>query len=83
MARMDEDPLDVALDIKRGFEKTVASNDKPAPIDSDYWLGVAIWWLVIFAGLSIAGVGWLPAGILAAILCWFWPVVLLLGGRPH
>ena len=83
MARMDEDPLDVALDIKRGFEKTVVSDDRPAPVDPDYWLGVAVWWLVIFAVLSIAGAGLLAAAILAAILCWFWPLVLLLGGREN
>jgi hypothetical protein len=76
--RMDEDPLDVALDIKRGFEKTVTSQDKPATVDPDYWLGVAVWWLVVFASLSIIGTPWLPAVILASILCWFWPVVLLL-----
>ena len=75
---MDKDPLDVALSIKRGFERTVASKDKPAPVDPDYWLGVAVWWLVFFAALSIIGVGWLAAAILALILCWFWPVLLLL-----
>ncbi len=76
--RLDKDPLDVALDIKRGFEKTVASTDKPAPIDGEYLLGVAVWWLVLFAALSIVGVSMLPAALVAAILCWFWPVVLLL-----
>ncbi len=75
--RLDKDPLDVALDIKRGFEKTVASSDKPARIDGEYLLGVAVWWLVPFAALSIAGVSGLPAAICAAIGCWFWPVVLL------
>jgi len=29
MPRLDEDPLDVALQIKRGFEKTISSSDKP------------------------------------------------------
>ncbi|HZP98900.1 MAG TPA: hypothetical protein VFB13_05135 [Reyranella sp.] len=78
--RLDKDPLDLALEIKRGFERTVASNDRPARIDGDYVLGVAVWWFVIFAALSIVGVGGLPAAIVAGILCWFWPVVLLLGG---
>ena len=78
--RLDKDPLDVALEIKHGFEKTVASNDRPAPVDREYLLGVAVWALTIFAALSIAGVGWIAAAILAAIFCWFWPVVLLLSG---
>ena len=55
----DKDPLDVALDIKRHFARTVASRDKPARIAGGYVLGVAIWWLVIFAGLSVAGMGWI------------------------
>jgi hypothetical protein len=76
--RLDKDPLDVALDIKRGFEKTVTSGDKPARIDGEYVLGVAVWWLVAFAALSIVGVHALPAAIVAGILCGFWPVVLLL-----
>jgi len=76
--KMEEDPVEVGVAIKRGFEKTIASQDKPARIDADYLLGVAVWWLVIFVGLSIIGVSWVPAAILAAILCWFWPVVLLL-----
>ena len=42
-------------------------------------LGVAVWWLVAFGGLSIIGVSWIPAAILAAIVCWFWPVFLLFG----
>jgi hypothetical protein len=75
--QMDEDPVEVGVAIKRGFEKTIASHDKPPPVDAGYLLGVAVWWLVIFAGLSIAGVSWLPAAILAAILCGFWPVFLL------
>jgi len=78
MPRMDEDPLDVALDIKRGFAKTVASTDKPTEIDPDFWLGVVIWWVVCFAALTIVGANWLLAAILASVLCWFWPVVLLL-----
>ena len=76
--RLDEDPVELGVTIKRGFEKTVASSDKPARIDGEYLLGVAVWWLVLFAALSIVGVGWGPAAIVAAILCWFWPVVLLL-----
>jgi hypothetical protein len=75
---MDKDPLDVALDIKRGFARTAASRDRPARIDGDYVLGVAVWWFVVFAALSIVGVTWLPAAVVASILCWFWPVVLLL-----
>lgn len=76
---MDKDPLDVALDIKRGFARTAASRDRPARIDGEYLLGVAVWCFVLLASFSIAGMGALPAIILAAILCWFWPVVLLLG----
>ena len=79
MPRLDEDPLDVALQIKHGFAKTVASRDKPATVDAGYLLGVAVWWLVVFAGLSIIGVSWLPAAIIAALLCGFWPVFLLFG----
>jgi hypothetical protein len=75
--QMDEDPVDVGVAIKRGFEKTIASPDKPASVDAGYVLGVAVWWLVIFVGLSNAGMSWIPAAILAAILCGFWPVVLL------
>jgi hypothetical protein len=75
----DKDPLDVALEIKRGFARTVASKDRPAGLESGYLLGVAVWWLVAFGGLSIVGVSWIPAAILAAIVCWFWPVVLLFG----
>ncbi len=77
--RLDKDPLDLALEIKRGFEKTVASADKPAKIDGEYVLGVAVWGLVLFAALSIVGMPWIPAAIVAAIAAWFWPVVLLLG----
>jgi len=75
----DKDPLDVALEIKRGFARTVASKDRPAGLESGYLLGVAVWWLVAFGGLSIVGLSWIPAAILAAIVCWFWPVVLLFG----
>ncbi len=77
--RLDKDPLDVALDIKRGFARTAASRDRPARIDGKYLLGVVVWWFVLFAALSIVGVSWIPAAIVAAMLCWFWPVVLLLG----
>lgn len=79
----DKDPLDVALEIKRGFAKTVASRDRPARIDGGYVAGVAIWALVAFMALSIAGMGWLPAAILAAILCGFWPVILLFDRKPR
>ena len=75
---LDKDPLDVALEIKRGFARTVASKDKPAGLEPGYLLGVVVWWLVAFGGLSIIGVSWIPAAILAAIACWFWPVFLLL-----
>jgi len=70
----DKDPLDVALDIKRHFARTVASRDKPAKIDGGYVLGAGVWWLVIFAGLSVAGMGWIGAALLATLLCGFWPV---------
>ena len=66
---------------KRHFARTVASRDRPAGLEPGYLLGIAVWWLVIFAALSIIGVSWIPSAILAAILCWFWPVVLLLGRR--
>jgi len=71
----DKDPLDVALDIKRNFARTVASRDKPAKIDGGYVLGAGIWWLVIFAGLSMAGMGWIGAALLATLLCGFWPIL--------
>lgn len=73
--RLDKDPLDVALDIKRHFARTVASRDKPAKIDGGYVLGVAVWWLVIFAGLSVAGMGWIAAALLATVLSGFWPIL--------
>jgi len=72
---LDKDPLDVALDIKRNFARTVASRDKPAKIDGGYVLGAGVWWLVIFAGLSVAGMGWIGAALLATLLCGFWPVL--------
>jgi hypothetical protein len=75
--RLDDDPLDVALQIKRGFEKTVVSGDRPKPVDSGYVLGVAIWWLVIFAAASIVGLAWIPAAMIATLVCGFWPIVLL------
>ena len=71
----DKDPLDVALEIKRGFARTVASRDRPAKIDGGYVLGVALWWLVIFAALSIAGMGWFGAALLATLLSGFWPLL--------
>jgi hypothetical protein len=72
---LDKDPLDVALDIKRHFARTVASRDRPARIDGGYVLGVAVWWLVIFAGLSVAGMGWIAAALLATLLSGFWPIL--------
>ena len=77
----DKDPLDVALEIKRNFARTVASRDKQAKIDGGYLLGVGVWWLVAFTALSIVGVTWVLAAILASVLCGFWPVFLLLGRR--
>ena len=76
--RLDKDPLDVALEIKRNFARTVARRDKEVGLDPEYLLGVAVWWLVAFGALSIIGVTWIPAAIIAAIACWFWPVLLLL-----
>jgi hypothetical protein len=75
--RLDKDPLDVALDIKRGFARTVASSDKPASVDPGYLLGVAVWWLVIFAAASIVRLGWMPAALIATVVAGFWPVVTL------
>jgi hypothetical protein len=79
--RLDKDPLDVALEIKRNFARTVARRRKEVGLDPEYLLGVAVWWLVIFAGLSIVGMSWIPAAIIAAIACWFWPIFLLLDRR--
>jgi hypothetical protein len=73
--RLDKDPLDVALDIKRHFARTVASRDRPAKIDGGYVLGVVLWWLVIFAGLSVAGMAWIGAALLATLLSGFWPIL--------
>ncbi len=81
--RLDKDPLDVALDIKRGFARTAVSRDRPARIDGGYVLGVAVWWLVVFVALSIANFGWLPAALLATVLCGFWPIVLLFDRPPR
>jgi hypothetical protein len=75
--RLDKDPLDLALQIKRGFERTIASSERPASLDPGYLLGVAVWWLVIFAAGSIVGLSWLPATLVATLVCGFWPVVLL------
>jgi hypothetical protein len=77
MPRLDKDPLDLALQIKRGFEKTLGSSDKPAPVDRGYVAGAAVWWLVVFVALSIMHVDWLVAAIVAAVVCGFWPIVLL------
>ena len=66
-----------ALDIKRGFARIVASRDRPAGIDADYLIGVAVWWFVAFAAGSIAGFSVWPAAIVASLACWFWPVILL------
>ena len=74
--KLDKDPLDVALDIKLHFARTVASRDRPAKIDRGYVLGAGLWWLVIFGGLSIAGTDWLIAAVLALVLCAFWPLVV-------
>jgi hypothetical protein len=75
--RLDKDPLDLALQIKRGFEKTLGSTDRPAPVDRGYLAGAAVWWLVLFAALSIVHLDWRVAAIVATLLCGFWPVVLL------
>ena len=72
---MDKDPLEVALDIKRGFARTVASRDKPSLLDIGYALGAVLWWIVVFATLMIGGVGWPAAGVAATLLCWFWPLL--------
>ena len=79
--RMEDDPLDVALDIKRHFARTVATRERPAKIDRGYVLGVVVWWLVIFAAASVAGLGWIGAALLATVLAGFWPVVLLFNRR--
>ena len=81
--RMDEDPVDVGVAIKRGFEKTLGSSDKPLPVDRGYLAGVAVWWLVVFVALSIARVDWLLAAIVATVMCGFWPVVLLFDRAPR
>ncbi|HTR83892.1 MAG TPA: hypothetical protein VMI56_05410 [Reyranella sp.] len=83
MPRLDKDPLDVALMIKRGFEKTLGSRDKPKPVDPGYVLGVAVWWLVIFAAASIVGLRWIPAALIATLVCGFWPIVLLFDRTPQ
>jgi len=83
MPRLDQDPLDLALQIKRGFEKTLGSSDRPPPVDRGYVAGVAVWWLVVFVALSIAKVDWVLAAIVAAVVCGFWPVVLLFDRPPR
>ena len=79
---MDEDPVDVGVAIKRGFEKTLGSPDKPPPVDGGYVAGTALWWLVVFVALSIVGIDWVLAAIMAAVLCGFWPIFLLFD-RPR
>lgn len=50
-----------------------------------YLIGAVIHWVVIFVGLWIyaiasygyllgVGLGWLPAGIIASMACWLWPL---------
>ncbi len=82
MPRLDEDPLDLALQIKRGFEKTLGSSDRPAPVDRGYLAGAVVWWIVIFVALSIVGVDGLLSAIAATVVCGFWPVVLLFDRSP-
>jgi len=74
---LDKDPVDVGVDIKRGFARTVASRERPPLENIGYLIGAIVWWLVIFAALSIVGLNWLPAVILAGGLCWFWPLLPL------
>ena len=76
---LDKDPVDVGVDIKLGFARTVASRERPPLENIGYVIGAIVWWLVIFAALSIAGVNWLPAFILAGGFCWFWPFLPLRG----
>ena len=77
---LDKDPVDVGIDIKRGFARTVASRERPPLENIGYLVGAILWCLVILAALAIVGVNWLPAAILAGGLCWFWPL-LPLGAR--
>lgn len=77
---LDKDPVDVGVDIKRGFARIVASCERPPLENIGYLVGAILWWLVILAALAIVGVSWLPAAILAGGLCWFWPL-LPLGAR--
>ncbi|MEI7873585.1 MAG: hypothetical protein WCK95_15760 [Alphaproteobacteria bacterium] len=77
---LDKDPVDVGVDIKRGFARIVASRERPPLENIGYLVGAILWWLVILAALAIVGVSWLPAAILAGGLCWFWPL-LPLGAR--
>jgi hypothetical protein len=81
---LDKDPLDVALDIKRNFARVAASRERPPIEHIGYLIGAIMWWVVIFAALSLIGLAWLPASVLAAILCWFWPLVVRLDmSRPR
>ncbi len=77
----DKDPLDVALDIKRGFARTVMSRDKPSLLDVGYALGVLLWWFIVFGILSVAGANAVAASVVAAMLCWFWPLLPGVGRR--
>ena len=77
---LDKDPVDVGVDIKRGFARIVASRERSPLENIGYLVGAILWWLVILAALAIVGVSWLPAAILAGGLCWFWPL-LPLGAR--
>ena len=77
----DKDPVDVGVDIKRGFARTVASRERPPLEEVGYLVGAIVWWAVILAALAIAGVNWLPAAILAGALCWFWPLLSPLDAR--
>jgi len=52
-------------------------------VDRGYVAGVAVWWLVVFVALSIAKVDWVLAAIVAAVVCGFWPVVLLFDRPPR
>ena len=72
---LDKDPLDVALDIKRHFARVAASRDKHQPGQVGYLMGVMLWWVVVFAALMIATVGWKTAAIGASIVCWFCPLL--------
>ncbi|HDS1649000.1 TPA: hypothetical protein QEL68_000696 [Stenotrophomonas maltophilia] len=55
-----------------------------------YWAGYWLSWALIFIGTWIyciaeygfllgVGLGWLPSGIVATIVSFFWPLILLAG----